>query len=371
MKTIDRYVCRNFLFSYLVVLVGFLGLAIVIDASMKLDEFLELVPKGLSAPARAGRLLAVMGNWYLVQVPLFFRLLMPIITVLAAVVTVVVMKRRNEFVPLMASGVSVYRALGPVVVLALVMSLLGAVNQEVMLPRLAHRLLRAPDDPRGERPQKLATGFVDAQEHGISAESYTPARRTLNKVHIQGPAPDGAPGEATIAAERAVWVDAERAWRLEDGWIVRAASPDTQPVKETFGAGERRKSLLFRTSLRPEDVDRPIAWVSLASASELIDRLNARPDKQRLRVELHSRYVVPLNAIILLLLGLPLVLMQESRSVIVGLGMGLLICLAYLGVQFVSQQLGTTGRIAPALAVWLPIFIFGPVAIILFDSIRT
>ncbi len=371
MKTIDRYVCRNFLFSYLVVLAGFLGLAIVIDASMKLDEFLELVPANLTAPARVGRLLAVMGNWYLVQVPLFFRLLMPIITVLAAVVTVVMMKRRNEFVPLMASGVSVYRALGPVVVLALVMSFLGAANQEVLLPRLAHRLLRAPDDPRGERPAKLAQAYSDSQERGISAESYTPATRTLNRVHIQGPALDGARGDVTIAAERAVWLDTERAWRLEDGWMVRAAGTETQPVKELFGPGQRMPSLLFCTSLRPEDVDRPTAWVALASAADLMERLSARPDKQRLRVELHSRYVVPLNAIILLLLGLPLILMQESKSVIVGLGMGLLICLAYLGVQFVSQQMGTSGRIAPALAVWLPIFIFGPVAIILFDSIRT
>jgi len=368
-KTIDRYVVRNFLFSYLVVLMGFLGLAVIIDASMNVDEFMEDVPADLRALGRAARLLGVMGNWYAVRVLLFFQLLMPIITVVAAVVTVVTMKRRNEFVPLLASGVSVYRALWPVMVLALLASGLGMLNQEAILPRMAHRLVRRPDDPQGRRPQRVETGFIDAAGNHISADTYVAFSRTLGTVSIYGPLTPT--GRITIAADHAVWDEQRQGWLLDRGHIHRFDPSDAALPMEAFGPDLPTPAFFFETSLRPAEVDRPKHMIQLSGAGDLARRIVLRPEVRSLRVELHSRYVVPLHAIILLLLGLPLVLMQESKSVIVGLGIALVICLTYLGVQFVSEQMGSSGRLDPILAVWLPIFIFGPVAILLFDGIRT
>ena len=369
MKIVDRYVARNFLFSFVTVLIGFLGLAVVIDASMNLDEFMEKVPGDLSPMGRALRLVALLGNWYAIRVLLFFKLLAPIIIVVSAVVTVVALKRRNEFVPLLASGVSVYRALWPVLALAFLVSGLGLANQELVLPRLAYRLVRKPDDPQGRKPQRVETGFVDAEGNRISADTYVAHTRTLNKVVIYT-TPTGK-GRAVISAQRAVWVEEEKAWRLEEGQR-QPFDAEGVPLKvEEFGPGKPVPFLLFRTSLSPDDVDRPNHWIQLCRAADLKRRILLRAGAPALRVELHSRYVLPLHALVLLLLGLPLVLMQESRSVIVGLGIALVICLTYLGVQFVSEQMGSNGRLDPILAVWLPIFIFGPVAIVLFDSIRT
>lgn len=371
MKTIDRYVARGFLFAYFVVLVAFLGLAVAIDASINLDEFMELVPGGESALTRARHLLAIMGNWYAVQVPFFFQMLMPIITVVAAVVTVVTLKRRNELVPLLASGVSVYRALWPIMALALLASGLGLANQEVLLPRLAYRLVRRPDDPHGLRPQRISTGFfTDADGNLISATEFVPASQILRMVHVDGSRSKSGRVH-TIFAEEGRWGEAPGVLRLTRGWIQRIGPDGALLPRQAFGPDEALPCYDFETSLQPSDIDRPTRWARLSTSADLIARLRLRPDKDRLRVELHSRYVIPLHAVILLMLGLPLVLMQESKSVIVGLGIALVICLAYLGVQFVAEQMGASGRVAPILAVWLPIFIFGPVAILLFDGIRT
>ena len=369
MKTIDRYIARNFLFSYLVVLVGLVGLAIIIDASNNLDEFMELVPADLSALARAGRLLGIMGNWYGVHVLLFFQMLMPIITVVAAVVTVVMMKRRNELVPLLASGVSVYRALWPLILLALMASGVDIANRELVLPRVAHRLVRRPDDPHGHRPQRLYKGFTDAAGNRITASSYLPSERTLENVVINGPRTEG--GRMTIFAERAIWNEPRRAWLLKSGRIQRTGAEERVDTLQEFGPDKPKPSFFFETSLRPADVDQPIQWIQFSAAGELRRRIALRPDLRLLRVELHGRYVLPLHAVILLLLGLPLVLMQESKSVIVGLGIAMVICLAYLGVKMICEHMGSDGDLEPILAVWLPIFIFGPVAIVLFDSVRT
>ena len=368
-KTIDRYVVRNFLFSYLVVLIGFLALAVVIDASMNLDEFMERIPGDLPALKRVTSLMGMMGNWYAVRVLLFFQLLMPIITVVAAVVTVVMMKRRNEFVPLLASGVSVYRALWPVVFLTLLASGMGLANQELVLPRVAHRLVRRPDDPLGREAEAVGGGYTDQAGNRISADTYVPFTKILNKVVINGPPSEA--GRMRIFADQAVWNEPRQAWLLTSGKIQRFDQRDVGRPVEKFGPDQPKAAFFFETSLRPADVDRPKHWIQLSAQSELRRRILLRPEVPALRVELHRRYVIPLHAIVLLLLGLPLVLMQESKSVIVGLGVALVICLTYLGVQFVSEQMGSSGRLAPPLAVWLPIFLFGPVAIVLFDSIRT
>jgi lipopolysaccharide export system permease protein len=375
-KTIDRYVCVNFLFSYAAVLAAFLGLAVVIDASMKLGDFLDQVPKDLPTLSRLGRVATVLFYWYSAQVPLYFRFLMPVITVVSAVVTVVMMKRRNEFVPLLASGVSVYRALGPLMVLALLVSFLGALNQEFLLPGLANRIVRSPSDPHGRKPRPVNQVLLDTAGRQVTADKYLPAEQTMLKVHIDGPPPAGATSRpasvAHVFAEEARWDPVCRAWRLSHGWT-EPRDPQTGALlpREPFGPGRPTPSLLFSTSIRPGDVDKPAAIIPMASRGELLDRLRVRPDQPRLRVELHGRLVGPLHAVILLLLGLPLVLLQESRSVIVGIMISVVICLTYLGVQFVSEQLGSTGTLSPVLAVWLPIFVFGPVAAILFDSVKT
>jgi len=368
-RTIDRYVARNFLFSYLAVLLGLLGLAVVIDASMNLDEFLELVPAEGSALSRAGRLLGILGHWYAAKSALFFQFLAPVITVLAAIVTVVMMKRRNEFVPLLASGVSVYRALWPVLLLTLLASGLAMANQELWLPRLATRLVRDPDDPEGRKPHQMTAAFTDADGNHISATAYTPFERTLQDLHIDGRSTPT--GRVRLFARKAVWDSSRDVWLLTDGWVQRFNAEGRPAARERFGAGTDTRWHVFETSLRPEDVDRPAQWVALSAVSDLVRQIRLQPAYRPLQVELHGRYVGPIRAVILLLLGLPLILMQESKSVIVGVGIGLMICFTYLGAQFVTEQMGSSGRIAPVLAVWLPIFIFGPVAVMLFDSIRT
>ncbi|MBI4580265.1 MAG: hypothetical protein HY718_11220, partial [Planctomycetes bacterium] len=47
------------------------------------------------------------------------------------------------------------------------------------------------------------------------------------------------------------------------------------------------------------------------------------------------------------------------------------VCTAAFLVTFVGQQLVGAGSFSPALPAWLPIFIFGPVAALLLDNVKT
>jgi lipopolysaccharide export system permease protein len=81
------------------------------------------------------------------------------------------------------------------------------------------------------------------------------------------------------------------------------------------------------------------------------------------RVRVHGRIVQPLRDLNLLFLGLPLVVRREQRNVFVALGLGVLVVSLFTTVILTCEYLGSIYLISPALAAWLPLFIFVPVAV--------
>ena len=138
MKTLDRYVAKNFIIGYIISLMVLVGLRVVIDLFVNLDEFAENTNP-----------VANVLSYYAVQSTLYFRDFAGMITVVAAVFSLGKMTRNNELIAVMASGVSLKRVIAPIVFLAILFSGLLVVDQELVIPRLANRLVRSHDDISG------------------------------------------------------------------------------------------------------------------------------------------------------------------------------------------------------------------------------
>ena len=83
----------------------------------------------------------------------------------------------------------------------------------------------------------------------------------------------------------------------------------------------------------------------------------------------HARIATPLVSIVLLLLGLPFFLDRSPGNVMHDTGKCLLVCGLCYVASFVAQSIRPE---APsALLAWIPIFVFGTVAIVLLDRVRT
>jgi lipopolysaccharide export LptBFGC system permease protein LptF len=103
MKILDRYVAKNFLIGYAISFGVLIGLRIIIDLFVNLDEFTEHADLGA---------LAVIKNvlsFYCLNITLYFRDFAGMITVVAAAFSLGKMVRSNELVAVMASGVSLKR----------------------------------------------------------------------------------------------------------------------------------------------------------------------------------------------------------------------------------------------------------------------
>jgi lipopolysaccharide export system permease protein len=77
---------------------------------------------------------------------------------------------------------------------------------------------------------------------------------------------------------------------------------------------------------------------------------------------LHARLVQPLLDLSLVLLGIPLVLRGQTRNIFVAAGIGIVLVGVLLGVVLVCHALGKNYLLSAALAAWLPLLLFGPLA---------
>ena len=101
LRKLDRYVAVYFLSSYAICFVFFLGLFVVIDLVPKVDEILESAPQA----AEKGKSLFLLTFWlYMNKIPAIFLMVAPYLTVMASMFCVSRLRKNNELIPMIMSG---------------------------------------------------------------------------------------------------------------------------------------------------------------------------------------------------------------------------------------------------------------------------
>ena len=169
-----------FLGPFALCLVGFSGLFVVVDLFANIDEFFGQRP--LFEALRAALV------YYALRMPSLLARVMPLFTVLPAVICVVRLLRSNEMCAMRASGVSERRIVLPVLCCCGVITLLAAANQEMLVPALRGSLMRAERHARKPTDQGVRQALLDAGEGRLlMVGSYHPKTPlpTLTKVRIE------------------------------------------------------------------------------------------------------------------------------------------------------------------------------------------
>ena len=359
MKLIDRVLFVAFLKAYLLCLVSLLSLYVVVDLFPKLDEFTEQ-SHGLWP------LLRHVGSYYGYQVIRIFDQLCEAIVLLAAMFTVAWVQRNNELLPLLSAGVPTRRMLRPVLFGAALMVGLGMANQELVIPRVADNLLVDRADPSGNKYVAVQGSF---EPNLVHIEGTYASRRELTVRPFYCTLPENMTGELVhLSAKQAVYLPGQWCWLLED--TVPATLDPCPPVLEQLDPG--------RYYLKVQEVDFDVLtrnknWYMFASTFRLRELLY-RPDGRRqpaIAVLFHMRLTRPILGILLVVMGLSSILRDPNRNVFVGAGLCLIVWRVFFAAVFACRQLGELELLAPAVAAWLPVLLFGPFAFALFDAIHT
>ena len=112
-------------------------------------------------------------------------------------------------------------------------------------------------------------------------------------------------------------------------------------------------------------------WRQLSSTPELIAAVH-NPSLNfgaNVRVAVHARIVQPLLDMVLLFLGMPFVLTGENRNVFLAIAICFVITGGFMVTGIACHWLGSVSLLTPALAAWLPLIVFVPLAVILSERI--
>jgi lipopolysaccharide export system permease protein len=360
MRILDRYVARYFASSLAISAATLALLFLLIDIVLNLDRLIA-DERGLAA---------ALGSRALGQLPLIFQRFGAFVTLAGALFAVARLEANNELTPMLSAGVSVRRALLPVLVGALGLGGVEAVATELLVPALADTIREqgALGSGRDRRP-----GFLrDDRGSTLFAGSYDPTTETLRWVSFRE---RDAAGRLvrTLHADRAVWVrrsgrDDDGAWRLFAGWERREDGPEGGPgMREAGGGADPRLPVHLLTPLPDQGVDlaTTILPIDIESLNERFSLLRMgelyRQAYQRqtyltsLRVQLLTRFTSPLAHLCLVLLAVPFVLGVRGKA---SLALSVLLLLAIAALYFLAtffcHELGSAGTIPPWAAAALP-----------------
>lgn len=363
-KLIDRQLIRNYLKSYLVCFVSLISLYIVIDLFNNIDDFTQHTQSLVQTVRHIVRYYAYMSTH-------IFDRLSEAIVLLAAMFTVAWMQRHNELLPQLSAGVSTRRVIRPVLLSACALVLVNVANQELLIPNL-RPVIR--DDPSGDKSIPVQAAF---DSNGIHLKGESATRRDQCIKNFMCTIPEGV-GNGSL-----IFLQAREARYLppgeEDftgGWLL----VDTQPAELPNWT---RKDILEQLDtgkyfLRTPDVDfdvltRDHKWFYQISTWRLYQELG-RANSNRIAsmaVFFHMRLTRPLLGMILVVMGLSVILRDQNRSVFISAGLCLVLCAVFFGACLGAKYLGDHELLSPSLAAWLPVFFFGPLALVQFDAIHT
>jgi lipopolysaccharide export system permease protein len=363
LRILDRYLLGIFIRAFLICFFCLVGLCIVIDAFANLDEFSERCSGIFS-------LLAIMAEYYSYRVSLFFDRLSAIIVTIAAMFTISWIQRTNELTPMLSAGRSVYRVVLPVLLAAMAINGLAMLNQEAIIPSIADRLQQEHDDDG----TKVLRAQAVYDERGIllSGGGCYRQTRSLRPAFVTLPPAIAGSVVELWAAEAHYLAPGEGP--LSGGWLlvgVRPEPPEVSPYVLT--PLDSPGKYFLRTSITFKQVSRRKDWFQFTSTRELLSAMQEVRGGLRaeMAVLVHSRLTRPLAGLTLLFLVLPFVLAGPTQPLVRTMGACIVISIAFKAVTILCQRLGALELIQPAAAAWLPILLFGTVAISLTDMIRT
>jgi LPS export ABC transporter permease LptG len=305
------------------------------------------------------------------RMPEFIHIGLPVLALTATLLTFGLLTKSNELTAMKACGISIYRAVAPAVVMAILAGGLSFWVQERVLPG-SNRKAQAAWNELNDVPARTMTVF--------------------HRRWVANPARDRFYHYQYFDPEKAVWsglqvfeLDVER-WAIQRRWYAERAElrgetvtlrkgwvrefRDGVPIGyERFEAQDMPllddKSLFFAETKEPSQM----TYGELRRHVSEIRGLGF--DARRPQVDLAVKAAFPWTALVMTLLGLPFAFAMGKRGALVGIAASLGIAVVYWVMLGVFRSLGYVGYLNAFLAAWGPNLLFGFLGGWLFLRVRT
>ncbi len=355
MSILDRYLIKEVLKHFGIVLSAVIVIYVAIDFFENIDRFLE-----------AGLPFVRILEFFQLKLPLVVVQITPVGILLAVLITFGLMNKNNEIIALKSGGMSVYHFLRPILALGFLFTIVYFIIAEIVVPitisraneiwrlevkKYAVTAVRKNIWIKGHRSISYISYFnpQDLSISGITLNYFDQQFRLTRRV-------DAAKGK--YANKRWIFYDImEQKLNNQNGSY--AVSFAAEQVEEI--------------DLSPEELKRVAKKSEEMSFKELYryiqDVESEGYDATPYRVDLQGKFALPLSCIIVCIIGASITLRKTTRE---GLSMsityGVVIVFLYWITQSFCSSLGYGGMLPPFVAAWTANFIFACLALFNFLS---
>jgi lipopolysaccharide export system permease protein len=375
MRLLDRYLLRELLIPLGFCLCGFLLLWVSFDLCVTLGDF-----------QKRGSTASDIAQYYLVLMPGFMVMVLPIALLLSLLYTLTNHARHNEITAIRAAGVGMWRLSLPYLAVGFVASLgLMAINEfwepdsDETATAIRERHL-APALRTAGKKEVYNLCFDNARDGRIwRIGVYNSETGEMIQPIVSWTGQTGA-RTWQLKADRAVPI--KGVWTFYNARAFRQttnsdlppvpllqtnvlALPDLTETPEEINSEIRISNSLSVHAARKADV--PIV--------ELLHYLRLHPNPSRsdacwLYTKLQGRFASPWTCLVVVVIAIPFGAAAGRRNVYVGVASSIVICFVYFVLQQVGLALGTSGALPPWLAAWFPNLSFGLTGLWLTSNVR-
>ena len=356
MKIIDWYIIKKYLSTFVVMILLFIPIGIMVDMAEKIDKFKEN-----EVPTQA------ILNYYLDFTWYFGNLLFPIFLFLAVIWFTSKLANNTEIIALLSSGISFTRFLRPYLVSAGIIALFAFFAGMFIVPKsnssfnaFQYKYIAK----KNERQTKNLFKQINPKEY-IFVSSYDPIRKSANNFTLEHFEENMMTFKIQASSIR--WVEKDSIFRLS-AYVRRSFTDD-----EEIYLRRSRLDTLF--DFKIDD----LAPVNYKAETLTFSPLNEFIKKEReggsvminshLLVR-HKRWSLPFSAFVLTLIGVSVSSFKRRGGMGVNLAFGIFLGFLFIFFDKIFSVLVNKSNFSPFLGAWLPIFIFGGLAIFLLQRAR-
>ena len=360
---LDRYVIRRLVGPLALVLVSTSLLYVVIDLTDNVDDMAKN-----KAP------LDVIVGYYVNLVPQLIMDVMPLALMISVLIVLTVLERQQELTAFKAGGISLYRVVVPILLVASLVAGAMWILSESVVPNSNRKAKRLLDRIKGrEAPRSYSAGgrqwllsrddqsffsFLQFDESDLSMVRFT-------KLTID----DAMELRFQLFAQRVTFTNG--AWIAQSGWF-RRIQPDGSVEFEMIN-GPTEVEITETPDYFAHERRLP-AEMSVKELRSHIDELvESGHHPARLIVRWHQKLAYPLSAFLMVFLALPFGLNRGGRRVTTMQGIALALVLGiiyYVSVAFFGK-LGEAEVLPAVIGAWSPAILASLFAINRLTTLRT
>lgn len=346
---IDRYIIRKYLQTFFYSVLLFTLIAIFIDISEKMDDFIKRKPP----------LSVLIFDYYIWFIPYFMGLFSSVFIFLSTLFFNSKLAQNTEIIAILNSGLNYRRFLKPYLIGATLLFILFIILNTRFLPLCDRYRLEFEDNWIHEQKQTQnnniynmlndsnlihmeSFNYVDSSGFNFNLESFSDGK-LIDRIY----------------ANRLTWNRQKQCWTLQ-GVMRRQFNGNHEKLTKL-------SSMDTALSLKPDEFFEKSKVVSSMTNPELNEYIRKETEKGNpkvniFKVELYKRTVIPIAFYVLTLLAVAVSSNKSRGGVGIHLGIGVGLTFTYLLLIQIFNTAGNTGVLPPWLAVWIPPAVFFVVA---------